>query len=72
MPARFTAGELAGAAGSGDPLLAVVAAAAAGPDGWLTQYLAGVPGLLRRYAGPAATRAAGRSSPRRWTPAGSA
>ena len=51
VPARFTAGELAGAAGSGDPLLAV-AAAAAGPDGRLTQYLAGVPGLLRRYAGP--------------------
>ena len=51
VPARFTAGELAEAAGSGDPLLAV-AAAAAGPDGRLTQYLAGVPGLLRRYAGP--------------------
>jgi len=51
VPARFTAGELAEAAGSGDPLLAA-AAAAAGPDGRLTQYLAGVPGLLRRYAGP--------------------
>ena len=51
VPARFTAGELAEAAGSGDPLLAA-AAAAAGPEGRLTQYLAGVPGLLRRYAGP--------------------
>jgi len=51
VPARFTAGELAEAAGSGDPLLAA-AAAAAGPDGRLTQCLAGVPGLMRRYAGP--------------------
>ena len=53
VSARFTAGELAEAAASGDPLLAV-AAAAAGTDGRLTQYLAGVPGLLRRYAGPGA------------------
>jgi hypothetical protein len=51
VPARFTAAELAAAAGSGDPVLAA-AAAAAGPDGQVTQYLAGVPGLLRRYAGP--------------------
>ena len=51
VPDRFTVGELAEAAGSGDPLLAV-AAAAAGPDGRLTQYLAGVPELLHRYAGP--------------------
>jgi hypothetical protein len=51
VPARFTAGELAEAAGSGDPVLAA-AAAAAGPDGQVTQYLAGVPGLLRRYASP--------------------
>jgi hypothetical protein len=51
VPARFTAGELAEAAGSGDPVLAAVAAAA-GPDGQVTQYLAGIPGLLSRYAGP--------------------
>jgi hypothetical protein len=51
VPARFTAAELAEAAGSGDPALAA-AAAAAGPDGQVTQYLAGIPGLLHRYAGP--------------------
>ena len=51
VPARFTAGELAEAAGSGDPVLAA-AAAAAGPDGQVTHYLAGIPGLLSRYAGP--------------------
>lgn len=49
VPTRFTAAELAEAAGSGDPALA---AAAAGPDGRVTQYLAGIPGLLSRYAGP--------------------
>jgi uncharacterized protein YidB (DUF937 family) len=51
VPARFTAAELAGAAGSGDPVLAA-AAAAAGPDRQVTQYLAGIPGLLRRSVGP--------------------
>ena len=51
VPARFTAAELAEAAGSGDPVLAA-AAAAAGPDGQVTQYLAGMPRLLSRYAGP--------------------
>jgi hypothetical protein len=51
VQARFTAGELAAAAGSGDPVLAA-AAAAAGPGGRVTQYLAGVPGLLSRYADP--------------------
>ena len=51
VPARFTAAELAEAAGSGDPVLAA-AAAAAGPDGQVTQYLAGVPRLLGRYADP--------------------
>ena len=51
VPARFTAGELTTAAASGDPVLAA-AAAAAGPDGQLTQYLAGARGLLRRYHGP--------------------
>ena len=50
VPARFTAAELAEAARSGDPVLA--AAAAASPDGQVTQCLAGVPGLLSRYAGP--------------------
>ena len=71
VPARFTAAELAEAAGSGDPVLAA-AAAAAGPDGQVTQYLAGVPGCCAATPAPAATRAAGRSSPRRWTPPGSA
>ena len=60
VPARFTAAELAEAAGSGDPVLAAAAAAAC-LDGQVTQYLAGVPGLLSRYAGPGVTRAAGRS-----------
>ena len=49
VQARFTAGELAAAAGSGDPVLAE---AAADPGGRVTQYLAGVPGLLSRYADP--------------------
>ena len=48
VPAGFTAEELAAAAGTGDPRLA--AAAAAGEE--VTQYLAGVPGLLERYADP--------------------
>jgi len=51
VPARFTAAQLAEAAGSGDPVLAA-AAAAAGQDGQVTQYLAGIPELLRRYADP--------------------
>jgi hypothetical protein len=51
VPARFTAAELTTAAGSGDLMLAA-AVAAAGPDGQVTQYLAGTPTLLRRYAGP--------------------
>jgi len=51
VPARFTAGELTAAAVSGDPVL-VAAAAAAGPDGQVTQYLAGGPRLLHRYDGP--------------------
>ena len=46
VPARFTAAELAEAAGSGDPVLA---AAASAPDGQVTQYLAGIPELLRRF-----------------------
>ena len=48
VPAGFTAEELAAAADAGDPRLA--AAAAAGEE--VTQYLAGVPGLLERYADP--------------------
>jgi uncharacterized protein YidB (DUF937 family) len=52
VPDRFTEEELAAAAGSGDPVLA--AAAAAGDE--VTQYLAGAPGLLRRYAGPGGDR----------------
>ena len=42
------------AARTGDPVLAAAAAAAAGAgqDGQVTQYLAGVPDLLDRYAGP--------------------
>jgi hypothetical protein len=55
VPARFTAAELAEAAGSGDPVLAAAAAAAAS-DGRLTQYLAGVPGLLSHYADPSGDR----------------
>lgn len=51
VPARFTAEELTAAAARGDPVLAA-AAAAAGPDGQVTQYLAGGPALLRRYGGP--------------------
>jgi uncharacterized protein YidB (DUF937 family) len=51
VPARFTAEELMAAATRGDPVLAA-AAAAAGPDGRVTQYLAGGPALLRRYDGP--------------------
>jgi hypothetical protein len=51
VPTRFTAAELAEAAGSGDPVLAA-AAAAAGRDGQVTQYLAGIPRLLHRYAAP--------------------
>ncbi len=51
VPARFTAVELTAAAARGDPVLAA-AAAAAGPDGQVTQYLAGGPQLVRRYGGP--------------------
>ena len=42
------------AASTGDPVLAEAAAAAAsaGQDGQVTQYLAGVPDLLDRYDGP--------------------
>ena len=53
VPARFTAAEMTSAARTGDPALAAaaVAAASAGQDGQVAQYLAGVPDLLDRYAG---------------------
>jgi uncharacterized protein YidB (DUF937 family) len=54
VPDQFTTIELEAAATAGDPVLAEAAATAAGAgqDGQVTQYLAGVPDLLRRYAGP--------------------
>ena len=51
VPDRFTPEEMVAAAGAGDPALAA-AAAAAGPDGSVTQYLAGARDLLARYDGP--------------------
>jgi len=53
VPARFTPAEMSAAADAGDPVLAA-AAAAAGPDGQVTQHLAGGPGLLARYHEPGA------------------
>ena len=54
VPDQFTAAALEAAADAGDPVLAAAAAAAAsaGQDGQITQYLAGVPDLLRRYKEP--------------------
>jgi uncharacterized protein YidB (DUF937 family) len=54
VPDRFTTAEMATAARTGDPVLAEAAAAAAsaGQEGQVAQYLAGVPDLLLRYAGP--------------------
>ena len=54
VPDQFAIADLEAAARTGDPLLAEAAAAAAsaGQDGKLTQYLAGVPDLLRRYEEP--------------------
>ncbi len=52
VPDRFAAADLEAAARTGDPLLAEAAAATGtGQDGQLTQYLAGVPDLLRHYEG---------------------
>ena len=53
VPDRFTPADLKAAARTGDPVLAAAAAAsaAAGQDGQVVQYLAGVPDLLDRYAG---------------------
>jgi len=58
VPDQFTTADLDAAADTGDPVLAEAAAAAAGAglDGQLTQYLAGVPDLLHRYAGPGGDR----------------
>jgi hypothetical protein len=53
VPDRFTAEEMTAATEAGDPVLAA-AAAAAGPDGQVIQYLAGAPELLARYDGPGA------------------
>ena len=54
VPDWFTADDLKAAARTGDSVLAAAALAAAdaGRVGQVTQYLAGVPDLLDRYAGP--------------------
>jgi uncharacterized protein YidB (DUF937 family) len=67
VPDRFTPAELTAAAETGDPVLAAAAAAvdpatgpaaaslaAVGPDGQVTQHLAGARDLLARYDGPGA------------------
>jgi uncharacterized protein YidB (DUF937 family) len=51
VPDRFTPEEMVAAAEAGDPALSA-AAAAAGPDGPVIQYLAGARDLLARYRGP--------------------
>ena len=53
VPDRFTPAELTAAAETGDLALAA-AAAAVGPDGRVTQHLAGARDLLARYDGPGA------------------
>ena len=54
VPDRFTPADLDAATRTGDSVLAAAAADAAdaGKGGQVTQYLAGVPDLLDRYAGP--------------------
>jgi uncharacterized protein YidB (DUF937 family) len=54
VSAEFTAADLEAAARTGDRVLAeaAAAAAAAGQDGQITQYMAGVPDLLDRYSRP--------------------
>ena len=54
VPNDFTTADLEAAARTGDPMLAKAAAAAAGAgqDGRIAQYLAGVPDLLDRFDGP--------------------
>ncbi len=53
VPDRFTTAEMAAAASTGNAVLveAAAAAASAGQDGQVTQYLTGVPDLLHRYDG---------------------
>ena len=74
VPDRFTDAEMKAAAATADPVLAgaVTAAARAGQDGQITQYLAGCPTCCAAITGPAVTPTARRSSPRRWMPPGSA
>ncbi len=74
VPDRFAAADLEAAARTGDSLLAeaTAAAAGAGQDGQVTQYLAGVPTCWTAMPVPAVTLTARRSSPRRWTPSASA
>jgi Restriction endonuclease NaeI/Domain of unknown function (DUF4062) len=54
VPDRFTPAELEAVTRTGNSVLAAAAAAAASArqDGQVTQYVAGVPDLLDRYAGP--------------------
>lgn len=54
VPDRFTTSEMTTVAVTGDRVLAEAAAAAAGAgqEGQVAQYLAGVPDLLRHYDGP--------------------
>jgi hypothetical protein len=54
VPDQFTTRDLQAAVSTGDRVLADAAAAAAsaGQGGQVTQYLAGVPALLGRWAGP--------------------
>ena len=54
IPPEFTETDRQAAARTGDPGLAAAAeaAASAGQAGQVTQYLSGVPDLLRRYDGP--------------------
>ena len=54
VPDQFTTAEMSTVSATGDSKVAeaVAAAASAGQDGQVTQYLAGVPDLLRHYNGP--------------------
>ena len=74
VPSEFTSDDLDTAARTGDAVLAEAATAAAdaGQAGQLTQYLAASPTCWNATPGPAVTPTGRRSSPRRWTPPGSA
>ena len=74
IPPEFTVADLDAATHTGDPVLtaAAAAAAAAGKGGQVTQYLAGVRTCSTATRGLPVTRMARPSSPRRWTPPGSA